>query len=95
MEKLVHEYLNTIVGDNPTLTISKRETHFIRGMKLSVFMNDYYVNSIKVGSRNDGVKKISMNSELYNKVKKLFGLNNTHTSQYFNNWINKFERNDR
>jgi hypothetical protein len=50
-------------------------------------MNEYYVNGIKVGSRKDGIEKISMDLELYNGVRKLFGLDNTHTSRYFNQWL--------
>jgi len=87
MEKLVYEYLNSIVGDNPTLFVLKRKSHFIRGLNLFMFMNEYYVNGIKVGSRKDGIEKISMDLELYNGVRKLFGLDNTHTSRYFNQWL--------
>ena len=87
MEKLVYEYLNSMVGDNPTLTILKRKSHFIRGLNLFMYMTEYYVNGIKVGSRKDGIEKISMDLELYNGVRKLFGLDNTRTSQYFNQWL--------
>ena len=92
MEKLVAEYLNSIVGNNPTLSVLKKETHFIRGLKLPVFKSEYYVNGIKVGSRADGVKKISMEIELYNGVRKLFGLDNAHTSRYFNRWLSNIPR---
>jgi hypothetical protein len=87
MEKLVYEYLNSMVGDNPTLTVLKRKSQFIRGLNLFMFKNEYYVNGIKVGSRKDGIEKISMDLELYNGVRKLFGLDNTRTSQYFNQWL--------
>ena len=87
MEKLVYEYLNTMVGDNPSLTVSKRKSHFIRGLNLFMYMTEYYVNGIKVGSRKDGIEKISMDLELYNGVRKLFGLDNVRTSQYFNQWL--------
>jgi hypothetical protein len=87
MEKLVYEYLNSIVGNNPTLSVLKRKSHFIRGLNLSMFMNEYYVNGILVGSRTVGIMKISMDLELYNGVRKLFGLDNTHTSRYFNQWL--------
>ena len=87
MEKLVNEYLNSIVGDNPTLSVLKRKSHFIRGLNFFMFTNEYYVNGIKVGSRKDGIEKISMDLELYNGVRKLFGLDNTRTSRYFNQWL--------
>ena len=87
MEKLVYEYLNSMVGDNPALTVSKRKSHFIRGLNLFMYMTEYYVNGVKVGSRKDGIEKISMDLELYNGVRKLFGLDNTRTSRYFNQWL--------
>jgi hypothetical protein len=87
MEKLVYEYLNSIVGDNPTLTVLKKRTHFIRGINEYAHKNEYYVNGILVGSRTVGIMKISMDLELYNGVRKLFGLDNTHTSRYFNQWL--------
>jgi hypothetical protein len=86
MEKLVHEYLNSIVGDNPTLSVSKESNHFERAFKM--FSYYYIVNGVKVGSRPHSVSKISMKSELYNSIRKLFGLNHVDTSQYFNNWLN-------
>ena len=87
MEKLVHEYLNSTVGGNPTLSVLKRKTHFekYRGYKS---FNIYSVNGIVVGSRKDGIKKISMKSELYRSVRILFSLSNTDTSRYFNEWLN-------
>jgi hypothetical protein len=88
MEKFVYEYLNSIVGDNPALTVLKRKSHFIRGLNLFMFMNEYYVNGIKVGSRKNGIEKISMDLELYNGVRKLFGLGHVETSRYFNDWLN-------
>ena len=85
MEKLVYEYLNSIVGDNPALTVSKRSTHLMKGLKM--FTYDYIVNGVKVGSRPHGVWKVSMKSELYNSARKLFGLNHVDTSRYFNQWL--------
>lgn len=91
MEKLVYEYLNSIVGDNPTLSVLKLKTHF-NGYRGYMFQNIYSVNGIKVGSRKDGVKKISMKSELYHSVRVLFGLSHTDTSQYFNDWLNNIPK---
>jgi hypothetical protein len=85
MEKLVGEYLNSIVGNNPALTVSKRSTHLMKGLKM--FTYDYIVNGVKVGSRPHGVSKVSMKSELYNCARKLFGLNHVDTSRYFNQWL--------
>jgi hypothetical protein len=88
MEKLVHEYLNSMVGSDPTLKVSKETTNFIRSINSYMYRSVYSVNGIEIGSRKDGVKKISMNRELYDSTRKLFGLNNLLTSQYFNNWLN-------
>ena len=85
MEKLVNEYLNSIVGDNPTLVVWKESTYLMRG--LTIFTYDYIVNGVKVGSRPHGVSKISMKSELYNNTRKLFGLGHVDTSRYFNQWL--------
>jgi hypothetical protein len=85
MEKLVHEYLNSIVGDNPSLVVWKESTYFMRGLKM--FTYDYIVNGVKVGSRPHGVSKVSMKSELYHSVRKLFGLGHVETSRYFNDWL--------
>ena len=88
MEKLVHEYLNSIVGDDPALTVSRETTNFVRSMNLYMYRSVYSVNGIEIGSRKDGVNKISMNRELYDSTRKLFGLSHTDTSQYFNEWLN-------
>jgi hypothetical protein len=94
MERLVYEYLDSTVGGNPVLTVSKQKIHF-GGYRGNMSMNIYSVNSIKVGSRKDGVKKITMKSELYNSVRILFGLSHTDTSQYFNDWLNNIPKDDR
>ena len=86
MEKFVYEYLNSIVGDNPTLSVLKQKTHF-DGYRGYMFQNIYSVNGIKVGSRKDGLKKISMKSELYRSVRILFGLSHADTGRYFNQWL--------
>jgi hypothetical protein len=85
MEKLVYTYLNSIVGDNPTLVVWKEPTYLMRGVKM--FKYHYIVNGVKVGSRKDGIEKISMDLELYNSVRRLFCLDNARTSQYFNQWL--------
>jgi hypothetical protein len=87
MEKFVHEYLNSIVGDNRALKVSRESTPRYGGCRGFMSNNIYSVNGIVVGSRKDGVKKISMKSELYNSTRKLFGLNHVDTSQYFNQWL--------
>lgn len=94
MEKLVGEYLNSIVGDNPTLTVLKKRTRFIRGINEYAYKNEYYVNGILVGSRTVGIMKISMNYGLYNRVRTLFGLDNSRTSQYFNQWLSTLPVNE-
>jgi hypothetical protein len=85
MEKLVHEYLDSTVGDNPALTVSKESTHHWRGVK--IFSYNYFVSGIRVGSRPAGISKVSMKSELYHTVRKLFGLGHVETSRYFNDWL--------
>jgi hypothetical protein len=90
MEKLVYEYLNSIVGDNRVLKVSKESTHNWRGVK--IFSYNYFVNGIKVGSRPAGISKVSMKSELYHSTRILFGLSHTDTSQYFNQWLNNIPK---
>jgi uncharacterized protein YycO len=91
MEKLVYEYLNSIVGDNPTLSVLKQKTRY-DGYRGFMSNNIYSVNGIVVGSRKDGVKKITMKSEIYHSVRKLFVLSHTDTSQYFNDWLNNIPK---
>ena len=91
MEKLVAEYLNSIVGNNPTLTIWKKETPFISSLK-SFSYYTYIVNGVKVGSKAHGVSKISMKIELYNTTRNLFGLSHVDTSRYFNRWLSNIPR---
>ena len=90
MEKFVYEYLNSIVGDNPALTVSKESTHHWRGVK--IFSYNYFVSGIRVGSRPAGISKVSMKSELYHTVRKLFGLGHVETSRYFNDWLNNIPK---
>jgi hypothetical protein len=94
MERLVYEYLNSTVGGDPILTVSKQKIHF-GGYRGNMSKTIYSVNGIVVGSRKDGVKRISMRSELYRSVRILFGLSHTDTSQYFNDWLNNIPKDDR
>lgn len=94
MEKFVYEYLNSTVGGNPTLSVSKQKIHF-GGHRGNMSKTIYSVNGIVVGSRKGGVKRISMKSELYRSVRTLFGLSHTDTSQYFNDWLNNIPKDDR
>lgn len=85
MEKLVGEYLNSIVGDNPTLVVWKEPTYLMRGLKMFTYY--YIVNGVNVGSRPHGVNKVSMRFGLSHSIRKLFGLNQVDTSRYFNQWL--------
>lgn len=89
MEKLVNEYFNSIVGDNPTLSVLKQRVGFIRGISEYMYKEVYYVNGIRVGSKSHGAGRISMDFDLYDKTKKLFGLTNGNTSIYFREWLSK------
>jgi hypothetical protein len=85
MEKLVNEYLNSIVGDNPSLVVWKEPTYLMRGLKMFTYY--YIVNGVNVGSRPHGVNKVSMTFGLSHSIRKLFGLNQVDTSRYFNQWL--------
>jgi hypothetical protein len=94
MEKFVYEYLDSTVGGNPTLSVLKQKTHFnVYGGYM--FQNYYYVNGIVVGSRKDGVHKITMESELYRSVRTLFCLSHADTGRYFNQWLSNIPKDDR
>lgn len=89
LEKLVSEYLNSIVGDNPTLSVLRKRAGFIRGISEYMYKETFYVNGIRVGSKSHGSGRISMDSDLYDKTRKLFGLTNSSTSTYFREWLSK------
>lgn len=89
LEILVSEYLNSIVGDKPTLSVLRRRVGFIRGISEYMYKEVFYVNGIRVGSKSHGNNKISMDKELYGKTRKLFSLTNTITSIYFRKWLSK------
>lgn len=91
MEKFIYEYLNSTVGGNPTLSVSKQKIHF-GGYRGHISKTIYSVNGIVVGSCKDGVKRISMRSELYRSVRILFCLSHTDTSRYFNEWLNNIPK---
>ena len=87
MEKLVHEYLNFMVGDNPILMrIKSIDVSWSDKYSVEIF----YVNEVKVGYRlRDG--KVLIESDLRNSIMKLFDLNMEDSYLYFRKWINKLE----
>jgi hypothetical protein len=93
-EKLFNSYLNSIVGDSPTLSVLKQRVGFVRGISEYMYKETYYVNGIRVGSRSHGTSRISMDFDLYDKTKKLFGLTNGNTSIYFREWLSKIPSNE-
>lgn len=88
-EKLFNSYLNSVVGANPVLIIETKRTRFLRSMQRYLTTDLYYINNIKVGSKAEGATKISMDMELYNRTRTLFGLKPNEVSQYFNDWLIK------
>ena len=89
LEKLVGKYLTSIVGPNPTLSVLRKRAGFIRGIGEYMYKETYYVNGIRVGSKSHGSGRISMDSDLYDRTRKLFGLTNGNTSTYFREWLSK------
>ena len=89
MEKLVHEYLNSMVGDNPVL---------MRNMIIDPSWDDtepvenFYVNEVRVGSiRNYSSGKLLIEVGIRNSIMQLFGLSMDDSYSYFRKWINKLE----
>ena len=89
MEKLVHEYLNSMVGDNPVL---------MRNMIIDPSWDDtepvenFYVNEVRVGSiRNYSIGNLLIEVGIRNSIMQLFGLSMDESYSYFRRWINKLE----
>jgi hypothetical protein len=92
MEKLVHEYLNSMVGDNPILM---RLKEMDPSWSDSSPVVNFYVNDVRVGSiRNYSGDKVLIESDLRNSIMKLFNLGMEDSYLYFRKWINKLEVED-
>lgn len=89
MEKLVYEYLDSMVGDNPILMK-------IEGMDPSWIDNtpvvNFYVNEVRVGSiRNHSSGKVLIERNIGNSLMLLFDLDMDDSYLYFRKWLNKLE----
>ena len=88
MEKLVHKYLDSMVGGNPVL---------IKKMEISPYslshtfpVENFYVNDVRVGSKCLDVECI-MEHKLGKTLQNLFNLEGNHAHRYFMSWINKLD----
>ena len=89
MEKLVHEYLNSMVGDNPVL---------MRNMIIDPSWDDtepvenFYVNEVRVGSiRNYSSGQVLIEVVIRNSIMKLFDLSMADSYSYFRRWVNNLD----
>jgi hypothetical protein len=89
MERLVGEYLDSMVGGNPVL------------MKLEEIdpswcdntpVENFYVNDIRVGSiRNYSGGQVLIEVVIRNSIMKLFDLSMADSYSYFRRWVNKLD----
>jgi hypothetical protein len=92
IEKMVHEYLDSIVGGNPVLTKHKVLDRYWSN-KYPV--ENFYVNGVRVGSIRIKDCGLLIETKIRNTLMKLFDLNMEDSYLYFRKWINKLERDDR
>jgi hypothetical protein len=86
IEKMVYNYLDSIVGGNPVLS-KKVETD---PSYSDVFpVENFYVNDVRVGSIRIVNGGVLIETKIRNTLMKLFDLNMEDSYLYFRKWINK------
>ena len=89
MEKLVYEYLNSMVGGNPILM---KMTMVDPSWIDNTLVENFYVNEVRVGSiRNHSSGKVLIEKNVSNSLMMLFDLDKDDSYLYFRKWINKLE----
>jgi hypothetical protein len=89
MEKLVHNYLDSIVGGNPVL---RKEKVIDRYWSSKHPVENFYVNKIRVGSiRNYSGGQVLIEVVIRNSIMKLFDLSMADSYSYFRRWVNKLD----
>jgi hypothetical protein len=89
MEKLVHEYLDSIVGDNPVLTkVKVVDVH-----RSNVFpVENFFVNDVRIGSkRNIPSNRLLIDLGIRYTIMDLFDLDMLTSYSYIRNWFDKFD----
>ena len=93
IEKMVGEYLDSMVGGNPILT---RLKEMDPSWSDSSPVVNFYANDVRVGSiRNYSSGKVLIERNVSNSLMMLFDLDRDDSYLYFRKWINKLERDDR
>jgi hypothetical protein len=89
IEKMVYNYLDSIVGGNPVL---RKEKVLDRYWSNKYPVENFYVNGVRVGSIRINDCGLLMETKIRNTLMKLFDLNMEDSYLYFRKWINKLER---
>ena len=92
IEKLVYEYLDSMVGGNPILL---RIEEIDPSWSDSTPVENFYVNEVRVGSIRDTNGVMLTKPEIRFTIMGLFDLDCNDSYLYFRKWINKLERDDR
>jgi hypothetical protein len=92
IEKMVYNYLDSIVGGNPVL---KKEKVIDRYWSNRIPVENFYVNGVKVGVRKYRDNGVFMERGIRLSIMDLFDLDTMGSYFYFRSWINKLERDDR
>lgn len=91
IEKMVYNYLDSIVGGNPVLTKEKVIDRYWSNR----YVENFYVNGVKVGVRKYRDNGVSMEHGIRLSIMDLFDLGIMDSYLYFRSWINKLEKDDR
>ena len=91
MERMVHEYLNSMVGGSPVL----RKEKVVGIHRSNVFPSEnFYVNGIwvcSIGTIEFDNFNLSIEPKLRDSIEKLFDLDKDYSYLYFREWINKLD----
>jgi hypothetical protein len=88
MERLVGEYLDSMVGGNPVL---RKEKVIDRYWSSKHPVENFYVNGVKVGMVKFRDNGVSMEYAIRVSIMELFDLNIKDTYLYFREWVNKLD----
>ena len=92
IEKLVINYLDSSFGENPKLKVKNVKIHISRNFK--PIKKYFSINGIKIGSITSQETKISVDVNLYNTLRKLFGTSPIETKNYVNKWFTSLTYNE-
>lgn len=88
MERMVGEYLDSMVGGNPVL---RRIVEIDRYWSSRTPVENFYVNGVKVGVIRHRDNGVLVETKIRQSIMDLFDLDMRDSYLYFREWVNKLD----